>query len=112
MIMFCDRLRFLRQHQELSQGEAAKRLNLTHATYCRYETGVHQPDFDTLKKIANFFDVSIDYLLENDRCLSDDAEIVDFNNFILNGRYTIHSKFLTTRERKRLNNIVNAVYDD
>ena len=110
--MFCDRLRFLRQHQELSQGEAAKRLNLTHATYCRYETGVHQPDFDTLKKIANFFDVSIDYLLENDRCLFDCEDIVDFNNFILNGRYTINSKFLSNGERQRLNNIINAIYEE
>ena len=110
--MFCNRLRFLREHQELSQGEAAKRLNLTHSTYCKYETGVHQPDFETLKKIANFFDVSIDYLLENDRSLSDTDEIVDLNNFLLNGRYTIHSKFPSDKERKRLNNIINAVYDE
>ena len=112
MIMFCDRLRFLREHQELTQGEAAKRLNLTHSTYCKYETGVHQPDFDTLKKIANFFDVSIDYLLENDRTLSDSEETVDLNNFLLNGRYTINSKFLNNRERKRLNDMVRVMYED
>ena len=109
---FNDKLRFLREHQELAQGEVAKRLKLTHATYCRYETGVHQPDFETLKRIANFFDVSIDYLLENDRSVADSDEIVDFNNFILNGRYTINSKFLTDKERRRLNNVISAMYDD
>ena len=109
--MFGDKLRFLREYQELPQGEVAKRLNLTPATYCRYESNIHQPDFDTLKRIANFFDVSIDYLLENDGHLYDTEEIFDFNNFILKGRYTIHSKFPTEQERKRLNNIVNAVYD-
>ena len=66
----------------------------------------------TIKKLANFFDVSIDYLLENDRSLSDTDEIVDFNNFILNGRYTINSKFLSNRERKRLNNMVKVMYDE
>ena len=34
--MFCDKLRFLREHQELTQSEVAKKLKLTHA-YCRYE---------------------------------------------------------------------------
>ena len=110
--MFCDRLRFLRQHQELSQGEAAKRLNLTHATYCRYETGVHQPDFDTLKKIANFFDVSIDYLLENDKGCIEAMETVDFETLILHGKYTIKSKFPTEKERKMLHTIVNAIFED
>ena len=53
--------------------------------------------------------MSIDYLLENDN-LSDTNDIVDFNNFILNGRYTIHSKFLNDKERKWLNNIINAIF--
>ena len=110
--MFCDRLRFLREHQELTQGEAAKRLNLTHSTYCKYETGVHQPDFETLKKIANFFDVSIDYLLENDKCLLDTNDLVDFNGFILNGRYTINSKFPTDKDRKLLDGMVKLIFND
>ncbi|MBR1396533.1 MAG: hypothetical protein IJ563_03245 [Selenomonadaceae bacterium] len=50
--------------------------------------------------------------MENDRTISDSDEIVDFNNFILNGRYTINSKFLNDKERKHLNNIINAIYDD
>ena len=29
-----------------------------------YETGIHQADYETLIKLANYFDVSIDYLLE------------------------------------------------
>lgn len=109
MIMFSDKLRFLREHQELAQGEVADRLGLTHATYCRYEKGVHQPDYKTLKRIANFFDVSIDYLLENEN-IFDSTDVVDFNDFILNGRYTINSKFLNNKEREMLNDMVNAVF--
>lgn len=110
--MFNEKLKNLREYQEMSQAEVSLQLGLPKSTYSRYETGASEPNFKTLKKLATFFDVSIDYLLENDRSLSDCEEIVDLNNFLLNGRYTIHSKFPTARERKRLNNIVNAVYDD
>lgn len=110
--MFKDKLKYLRKQQELTQIELSQYLGIDQTTYSRYETGATEPDIATLKKLANFFDVSIDYLLENDRSLSDTDEIVDLNNFLLNGRYTIHSKFLSNRERKRLNDIVKVMYEE
>ena len=110
--MFKDKIRFLRKHQELSQEQVAKAIEVLQSTYSRYEQGTREPDFETLKRLSNFFDVSIDYLLENDRSLSDTDEIVDLNNFLLNGRYTINSKFLSDRERKRLNDMVKVMYED
>ena len=112
MIMFNEKLRYLRKHQELTQAEIAERLNINSATYSKYETGTTEPDIATIKKLAKFFDVSIDYLLENDRTLSDSEETIDLNNFLLNGRYTINSKFLSERERQRLNKIITAMYED
>ena len=110
--MFKDKIQFLRKHQELSQAQVAKEIGVLQSTYCYYEQGTREPDFNTLKKIASFFDVSIDYLLENDRSLSDSEETVDLNNVLLNGRYTINSKFLNNRERKRLNDMVRVMYED
>ena len=110
--MLKDKLRYLRKHQELSQAEVAKKLKLTQPTYNRYETGTHPPDIETLKRIADFFDVSTDYLLENDKTISDNANVVDFNNFILNGNYTIHSRFPTKKERVMINDIINAIFKD
>ena len=110
--MFKDKLKYLRKHQELSQVELAKRLNLNQPRYNRYETGTYQPDFDTLKKIAQFFDVSIDYLLENERSVSDAPDMVDLNNFILNGRYTINSRVPTQKERKMLSRIISSIFND
>lgn len=109
--MFKDKLRYLREHQELSQMEVARRLNLNQPRYSRYETGTYQPDIDTLKKISQFFDVSIDYLLENDRALSDSPDMVDLNNFILNGRYTINSRVPSDSERQMLNNVIAAIFN-
>ncbi|RDY70281.1 XRE family transcriptional regulator [Halobacillus trueperi] len=57
------RLARLRRTRDLSQEEFARRVGINRSTYARYETGKTQPDFDTLDKIAAFYDVSVDYLL-------------------------------------------------
>ena len=111
MIMFNEKLRYLRRHQELTQAEIAERLNINSATDSKYETGTTEPDIATFKKLAKFFDVSIDYLLENDRNLSDTAEVVDFNNFVLNGRYTIQSRFPSNDDRQMISNVINSIFD-
>ena len=110
--MFCEKLKFLRKHQELTQAEVAKQISIDNTTYCRYEKGIYQPDYDTLKRIAKFFDCTIDYLLEMECANADSDKVVDLNNFLLNGRYTINSKFLNNRERKRLSDMVRVMYED
>ena len=110
--MLKDKIRNLRQHQELSQIEVARRLKLSQPRYNRYETGVNLPDVETLKKIAQLFDVSLDYLMENERTLSDAPELVDLNNFIISGRYTINSRVPTQKERQMLSNVISAIFAD
>ncbi|MCY8269633.1 helix-turn-helix domain-containing protein [Bacillus sonorensis] len=60
---FGDRIKHLRKEKGLSQQELADRLSLNRSTYARYELESTQADYDTLKKLANFFGVSIDFLL-------------------------------------------------
>lgn len=108
--MFCEKLRHLRKHQELSQMEVCKRLNIPQACYSRYETGTNEPDLQTLKKLATFFDCTVDYLLEIDGNAADNEKVVDLNDFILNGKYTIASKFPNERDRRIINSLVNSVY--
>lgn len=61
--MFKDRLKELRYKKELSQRELASILNMSPSTIAMYETGQREPDAETLSKIADFFGVTIDYLL-------------------------------------------------
>jgi len=61
--MFSARLAQLREERGLTRKEVAEKLNIDQTTYGKYELSKRQPDYDTLKKIASFFDVSIDYLL-------------------------------------------------
>ena len=43
--------------------EAAQRLNMPYTTYVNYEKGMREPNSETLIKIADFYNTSIDYLL-------------------------------------------------
>lgn len=62
--MLSDKLKELRNLNGHTQKEVALFLNLNRVTYTNYERGISEPSILTLKKIASFFDVSIDYLLE------------------------------------------------
>ena len=58
------RLRELRKAKKISQLKFAMDLNMNQNSVSRYETGEREADYETLIKIADYFNVSIDYLLE------------------------------------------------
>lgn len=64
IMRFGELLAKLRKEKGILQKELATYLNVTVATISNYEKGVHSPDYDTLVKLADFFDVSTDYLLQ------------------------------------------------
>ena len=53
----------LREKKGLRQEDMAKKLEVSRQAYCTYENDRHQASYETLIKLADFFDVSIDYLL-------------------------------------------------
>ncbi|MBR6610577.1 MAG: helix-turn-helix transcriptional regulator [Oscillospiraceae bacterium] len=58
------RLKELRESRGISQLKLAMDLSMNQNTISRYETGVREADYATLIKLADYFNVSIDYLLE------------------------------------------------
>ena len=58
------RLKFLREQKNISQVKLAIDLNMNQNSISRYETGQREADYATLIKIADYFNVSIDFLLE------------------------------------------------
>lgn len=83
-----NRIKKLRQEKNISQSALASYLGVTQQTVSAYESGDREPDLETLNKIADFFDVSVDYLLGRtdirntaDRIaqiLKDDPELLEF----------------------------------
>jgi transcriptional regulator with XRE-family HTH domain len=64
--MIGDTLRFLREKTNKTQEEAAKALGIKRSTYSHFENNRNNPDNETLVKMANYFNVSTDYLLGRD----------------------------------------------
>ncbi len=57
------RLKMLRKAGKISQLKLALDLNMNQNNISRYETGEREADYNTLISIADYFNVSIDYLL-------------------------------------------------
>ena len=59
-------LKELRVGQHINQEKLSKAIGVSRSTIAMWETGASQPDNDMLKKLSEYFNVTIDYLLEND----------------------------------------------
>lgn len=64
------KLKELRKRKKLSQTEVAEKLGVSLNTISNYERGERTPDVKTLNELAKLYDVSVDYLIENEETKS------------------------------------------
>lgn len=62
--LFGDRLKELRKERDLTQEEISEICQVAKQTISNWENNVTQPPFDIVKKLAQYFGVTIDYLLD------------------------------------------------
>ena len=62
METLAKRLKEKRTAKKMTQLELSNKLNINRITYQGYESGRHNPDIETLVKIANELETSLDYL--------------------------------------------------
>ena len=60
-----ERLKLLRDEKRISQQKLAEQIGSNQQNIHRYEHGFYEPDINTLKLLANFFNTSVDYLIGN-----------------------------------------------
>ncbi len=108
--MLAQRLLYLRQQKKKTQAEMANLLGITRQAYGYYEKGEREPDTESLNKLADFFDVSVDYLLgrtDKPRSLErvndfDEKEQAEFEAFINNPEYGLFFRdYLSAPEERR-----------
>lgn len=103
--MFGKRLKKLRENAELKQEELATKIGLSTSTIGMYENERRQPDYDTLLKISDFFDVSVDYLLgktsvkKYEKPYDTELEEVLFSK----------AKDLSDEDKKAVMNVIDAI---
>ena len=67
MVSFAQRLTFLRESKDLKKKELAQVLNVSASCISQYESGESMPGHDILVRMAQFFGVSVDFLLANEK---------------------------------------------
>lgn len=67
MKIFGKRLREVRKSKKITQQELADRLGIKRNTYSDWENGKTEPTFEILVKLADLFDISLDWLFGRDK---------------------------------------------
>lgn len=108
-----NKLKRLRENKNLLQKELANIIGISLSSISMYERGERQPDNETLKKFSKFFNVSIDYLLDNeikDETSIDDEmkEIDTLKKLLIKNGFMSKNEDLTEKELDKLFQFVNA----
>ncbi|MDF2713183.1 MAG: Xre family transcriptional regulator [Paenibacillus sp.] len=99
-----DRIAHLREKRGLTQEELSNKLGISRAALSHYETNRREPDYETLRNIANFFDISLDYLLgrTSDPQIVLDSGIREFIDSLELSDENIMEKFMLTIDGRKL----------
>lgn len=102
------RLKELRRQQERTQSEIAELLGVSVVTVSKLETGRQQANEEQLLKIAKYFNVSVDFLLECEQT-SDSNEVFDVIEIFKSEKLFIKNHCLTKEERQMLEEVIKAI---
>lgn len=110
--MFAKRITKLREEKKLFQKDIADIFNIEQATVSNWENGKRIPDSEMLIKLANYFEVSVDYLLGNDTPFTANEEelkeIEVLKNLLKKNGYMKDNEDLSKEELDKLLKFVNA----
>lgn len=106
--MFMERLKALRIERGLTQDQLSEKLGIPASTIRRYETNKGIPDHDRIQVIADFFNVTVDYLLRRDEQPGDEE-----TERIIKEIVREYNLDLTQPDiKKKLRDIVHLVWSD
>lgn len=80
--MFALRLKELREKNNLSQKAFALKMGISQSTVGMWESGKREPNFNMIEQVANYFNVSVDYLLgRTEEKNTDEKDDITFDAF-------------------------------
>ena len=85
---FSKTIKLLREENHLSQKDIAEYLGITRQAVASYELAKREPDYAVLKKLADFFGVSVDYLLGRVTCKDINVLTVAANIKLIKGEFS------------------------
>ncbi|MBV1817298.1 helix-turn-helix transcriptional regulator [Bacteroidales bacterium MSK.15.36] len=126
MATFSERMKALRKEKDITLEELSEILGTTKATLSRYENNLRIPNVDFIDELANFFNVSTDYLLgrtdiknpsdEISNAVEDDPELIEFWNESKEREdlqlLFKQTKNLSPKDIKQIIRIIKAIEDE
>lgn len=101
-----ERLKKVREEKGLLQNDTANYLKVSQKTISNYEKNERRPDPDTLKKLAQFYDVTTDYLLGS----TQESQAVDYSPL---DKFIIDFKNLPDKDRKEaVKRLINLALEE
>lgn len=97
------RLKELRTLKKLNQIDVANVLDIDRSTYGKYETGDSSPDYEKLIHLAEFFEVTTDYLLgrtDNPKGILDEPSELEIEHVLKNNQIMLDGEVLTEEQKE------------
>lgn len=66
-VIFPERLSYLMKIEKLSQSELARKIGISQSAICNWLNGKKEPSIESLWKLADYFDVTVDYLIGKEK---------------------------------------------
>lgn len=106
-----ENLKKLRENAGLSQEKLANQFGVTQQSIHSYERGIYEPDISTLKKLAAYFDTSVDYLIGNTQIPNKIVKTDKYDLTDEEAEIIIKYRSLTAKNRKSLQLILDSLMD-
>ena len=66
-VILPERLSYLMRIEKLSQSELARKIGISQSAICNWLNGKKEPSIESLWKLADYFDVTVDYLIGKEK---------------------------------------------
>ena len=109
--MLGQKIRDLRKQKRLSQTELGKYIGVSQTTVTAWENGRAEPSSGYLSKLADYFNVSTDYLLGRPEKADDDQVDLDLER-ALDNAHSFSGKPLSEHDRKVAKDVLRSLFQD
>lgn len=104
--MFPERLKKLRKEAHLTQKDVADHFNTSPQSYAQWEKGQRSPSKESLEKLANFFNVSVSYLIGETDSKEFEEDELELANTLF--RTTVKELNLTPEQKEQFKKDINT----
>lgn len=105
------RLKELREAKHYTQSKIAQDLGISRQSYSNYEIGKREPDLATLKKMAEYFNISVDYLVGgNQKQIPKEKIPKDLKRLLKDEDLTLNGRIISEEDKQKIFKILEAAF--